>query len=88
MRAIALALVATFALSATAEAQSRGPLRATVKQRSFLDAGKADVGGRTQNYARSGQYYERPIYHNNSVLFGSSLLPSRIGGGVNPFCCF
>lgn len=90
MRIAALLSAAVLALVATApaaEAQSRRgqPMTIKVQPRSYLDAGKIPLPG--SGYHRQIElvtFMSSPVY-TNSDRFGDSVLPSRIGGGANPF---
>ena len=84
----ALALTLAAEPAAAQSRQYREPFRATVKQRSFLDAGPVAPVGRYQNYVNSGAWFERPAYFHTEGRFGADTLPPRIGAGGSPFCCF
>jgi hypothetical protein len=85
--AISAILLSVFTVAAEAQTRYREPLRGTVRQRSYLDAGPVAPVGRYQNYVYSGQYYSAPALHFND-RYRPNVLPPAIGGGVSPFCCY
>ncbi len=86
MRLSTAALIAAAAsalLATAAEAQSRKPLRVTVQPRSYLDAGKVAPVGSLSGYAQVDRYSVPSMAP--AVIRGDTNLPSRVGGGRNPF---
>lgn len=86
MRLIASALLGVALVAAAAPiaaAQTRRPLRIVIVPRSYLDPGKVVPQGSLSNYASVDRL--SPPSTAPAVLRGEVNLPSRIGGGRNPF---
>jgi hypothetical protein len=92
MRLIALAATALAVLTcgvafqpAEAREQRKKPLRVTVEQRSFLDAGRIAPVGAYNRHIISAHYLATPAYGFGPSRLGTEALPSAIGSGRNPF---
>lgn len=92
MRLLALATAAFAALTvgaafqpAEAREARKKPLRVTVEQRSFLDAGRMAPVGAYNRHIISAHYLATPAYGFGPTRLGSESLPPVIGSGRNPF---
>ncbi|MGL4728487.1 MAG: hypothetical protein ACRCWO_07005 [Bosea sp. (in: a-proteobacteria)] len=81
---LGLGLVASLTVTSFAEAQERKPLRVDVQKRSYFDVGNVAPVGSMNRYATQ-TFTASPQYSYAGDRFGEGALPSRIGGGTNPF---